>query len=72
MKYARVEGIMAADAIQIEAADISAALLTYARKHPVSHIVVGTGNPPFLGRLLMGSVSEAIVAGAHCAVTVAR
>jgi nucleotide-binding universal stress UspA family protein len=36
------------------------------------HIVVGTGDPPFLGKLPLGSVSEAVVAKAPCTVTVVR
>jgi nucleotide-binding universal stress UspA family protein len=39
---------------------------------PYAIIVVGTGDPPFLGKLPLGSVSEAVVAKAPCTVTVVR
>ncbi|WP_161601080.1 universal stress protein [Neoaquamicrobium microcysteis] len=72
LTYARAKGLRKAYAKKIEAAGISTAILEYAHEQKVLHIVVGTGNPPFIGRLLMGSVSEAIVARAPCSVTIAR
>ncbi|RST84891.1 universal stress protein [Aquibium carbonis] len=72
VRYARTHGIHDVGAEALEAADVAACVLDYARTRDIEHIVVGTGNPPFIGRLLIGSVSEAIVSGAHCPVTVAR
>ena len=56
----------------LEAMVVAACVIDYVRTHGIAHIVVGTGNAPFIGRLLVGSVSEAIVSGAHGPVTVAR
>lgn len=72
VRYARAHGAPDVEAETLEAADVAAAIVDYARTQDVAHIVVGTGNPPFIGRLLIGSVSDAIVSRAHCSVTVAR
>ena len=72
IRYARTHGVRDAGVETMEATDIAASIMDYARTHDVEHIVVGTGNPPFIGRLLIGSVSDAIVSGSHCSVTVAR
>ncbi|MFN3548690.1 MAG: universal stress protein [Mesorhizobium sp.] len=72
VRYARSHGVQNVDAEMLEATDVAACVIDYARTHDIAHIVVGTGNAPFIGRLLIGSVSEAIVSGAHCSVTVAR
>ncbi|HHZ08579.1 MAG TPA: universal stress protein [Rhizobiales bacterium] len=72
VRYARVRGVKGAKRILFEGADVAASILECARRIDAGHIVVGTGNPPFVGRLLIGSVSEAVVSGAGCSVTVAR
>lgn len=72
VRYARSQRVRDMKSEIVEAADIAASIIEYSRTHDIEHIVVGTGNPPFLGRLLIGSVSEAIVSGARCSVTVAR
>lgn len=72
LRYAQAHGAATARSALVEARDVAAAILDFAAGAGVDHIVVGTGNPPFLGRLLLGSVSEAVVAGAKCSVTVAR
>lgn len=72
LRYAQAHGVATARPALVEARDVAAAILDFAAEAGVDHIVVGTGNPPFIGRLLLGSVSEAVVAGARCSVTVAR
>ncbi|MDP3897401.1 MAG: universal stress protein [Mesorhizobium sp.] len=72
VRYARAHGVPDVEVETMEATDVAASIVDYARTHDVGHIVVGTGNPPFIGRLLIGSVSDAIVSRAHCSVTVAR
>jgi len=72
MRYARGHGVGAARRALVEAKDVAEAILHFADEAKAGHIVVGTGNPPFIGRLLLGSVSEAVVTGAKCSVTVAR
>lgn len=71
-RYAVSHGVRDAKSILFESEDVAAAILECAEKVEADHIVVGTGNPPFIGRLLLGSVSEAVVAKARCSVTVAR
>lgn len=48
------------------------ALLNQVRQHPVDHIVIGHTDRGALGRWLLGSVSEDVLAGAHVPVTVVR
>jgi len=72
IRYAHAHGVREARPALVEARDVAAAILHFAAEAQADHIVVGTGNPPFIGRLLLGSVSEAVVAGAACSVTVAR
>lgn len=72
IRYARANGVREARRALVEDRDVAAAILRFAADAGAGHIVVGTGNPPFIGRLLLGSVSQAVVAGAPCSVTVAR
>lgn len=71
-RYAATHGVKDVKRMLFESADIAAGILESADAIEADHIVVGTGNPPFIGRLLLGSVSEAVVAKARCSVTVAR
>jgi len=71
-RYARTHGVHDVHRTVLEEKDVAAAILRFAEETNAGHIVVGTGNPPFIGRLLLGSVSEAVVSGASCSVTVAR
>ena len=72
VRYAHTHGAGSARPVLIKARDVATAILDYAADADIEHIVVGTGNPPFIGRLLLGSISAAIVAKATCSVTVAR
>lgn len=71
-RYARSHGVDKVKRVLFANEDVAAAIIDYAAEIETDHIVVGTGNPPLIGRLLLGSVSEAVVAKAHCSVTVAR
>lgn len=71
-RYAATRGVKDVRRILFENEDVAAAILECAEKIDAGHIVVGTGNPPFIGRLLLGSVSEEVVTKARCSVTVAR
>ena len=72
MRYAEAHGVRDARPALVEARDVAEAILRFAEEKEAGHIVVGTGNPPFIGRLLLGSVSQTVVAEAGCSVTVAR
>lgn len=69
---AKNAGVSGVGKIIYDGSDVSGAIIESARDLGVDHIVVGSGNPPFIGRLLMGSVSEETARHAHCTVTVAR
>ena len=72
VRYAAAHGVKGVKRVLFESEDVAAAILECAGKIEADHIVVGTGNPPFIGRLLLGSVSETVIAKARCSVTVAR
>lgn len=71
-RYAGSHGVRDVKRALVEASDVAGSILNSAKELKADHIVVGTGNPPFIGRLLLGSVSAAVVADADCTVTVAR
>lgn len=71
-RYATSRGVGDVKRVLAEGRDVAASILECAEEIGADHIVVGTGNPPLVGRLLLGSVSEAVVARARCSVTVAR
>lgn len=71
-RYAGSHGVRDVKRALVEAGDVAGSILNSAKELEADHIVVGTGNPPFIGRLLLGSVSAAVVADADCTVTVAR
>lgn len=72
VRYAQTHGVREARPALVEDRDVAAAILRFAAERQVGHIVVGTGNPPFIGRLLLGSISQTVIAQAKCSVTVAR
>ena len=55
----------------LEAGDVADALIEFARRNPVDHIVMGARSASTLRRL-MGSVSSQVVAQSGCTVTVVR
>lgn len=71
-RYAETHGARDVKRILFENDDVAMAITDCAERIEADHIVVGTGNPPFIGRLLLGSVSSEVVTQARCSVTVAR
>ena len=69
---ARQSGLADVGAAMAAGRDVAATIVHYAEQNGIDHIVVGTGGPGFVSRLLLGSVSSAVIARAHCPVTVAR
>jgi nucleotide-binding universal stress UspA family protein len=47
-------------------------LLNQVKQHPIDHIVIGHTERGTLGRWLLGSVSDDVLAGSHVPVTVVR
>jgi nucleotide-binding universal stress UspA family protein len=52
--------------------NVSAAIIDYAEKQNVDHIIMGSTGKTGVGRLLLGSVAAEVVHKAHCPVTVVR
>ena len=65
-------GASQADLVVARARDPAGAVVHYAYEHGFDHIVTGTGEKGAVAKLVLGSVSHAIVSKAHCSVTVAR
>ncbi|MEZ5925595.1 MAG: universal stress protein [Hyphomicrobiaceae bacterium] len=58
--------------VVVRARDPAGAVIHYAHEQGFDHIVTGTGEKGAVAKLVLGSVSHAIVSKAHCSVTVAR
>lgn len=56
----------------VKSRDAARAVIVYGEDNGIDHIVVGTGGKGNIARLVLGSVSNSIIARAHCPVTVAR
>ncbi len=65
-------GAPSVDVVVARARDPAGAVIHYAHEHGFDHIVTGTGEKGAVAKLVLGSVSDAIVSKAHCSVTVAR
>jgi nucleotide-binding universal stress UspA family protein len=48
------------------------AIVEYAKANNCEHIVLGTGGRGTITRMVLGSVSSAVLVRAHCSVTIAR
>ena len=68
---ARKKAAVNAETVKMSARDPATAIVEYANKNGFDHIVVGTPRKG-VARLVLGSVAAAVVAKAHCAVSVAR
>jgi nucleotide-binding universal stress UspA family protein len=56
--------------IDLELGEAAEAVVSAAEKHEADLIVVGTREPGILGRLLVGSVSQAVARKSHCDVLI--
>jgi nucleotide-binding universal stress UspA family protein len=65
-------GASQAELVVTRARDPAGAIIHYAHENNFDHIVTGTGEKGAVAKLVLGSVSHAIVSRAHCSVTVAR
>jgi nucleotide-binding universal stress UspA family protein len=65
-------GAPQAELVVARARDPAGAVIHYAHEHGFDHIVTATGEKGAMAKLVLGSVSHAIVSKAHCPVTVAR
>lgn len=70
-RQARRQGVRARRILASDR-DAPAAILACADEIGADHIIVGAGASSLLGRLLLGSVAQAIAVRARCTVTLAR
>jgi nucleotide-binding universal stress UspA family protein len=69
---AKKEGVKAFKTANVKSRDVGRAIVIFAEENDFDHIVVGTGGKSGVSRLMLGSVSNDVLARAHCPVTVAR
>jgi nucleotide-binding universal stress UspA family protein len=58
--------------VDMSARDVAGAVVAYAEKNGVDHVIVGSGGKSAALRLRIGSVSNDVMNKAHCPVTVVR
>lgn len=69
---AKKAGLVDAKCVTAAGRDIAAAIVAYAEKNGFDHIVTGSAGRTGASKLLLGSVASAVVAKAHCPVTIVR
>ncbi|RDD61027.1 universal stress protein [Ferruginivarius sediminum] len=69
---AKEEGLDKVRCVEVHNHNIPAAVIDYAEKNDIDHIVAGSTGRTGVARLLVGSVAQEIVAKAHCPVTIIR
>jgi len=69
-KLARKAGAKQIDTMEATARDVASAIITVAEEKGYDHIIVGSGGKTVVQRLMIGSVSAAVVNKSHCPVTV--
>lgn len=69
---AREAGLKDVQCVTVSSRDISDAIASYAKDHKFDQIVMGSHGHSGIQRLVLGSIAEAVVAEAHCPVTIVR
>ena len=69
---AKKAGVSEPKTASVQSRDAARSIVVYAEDNDIDHIVVGTGGKGAVTRMMLGSVSNDVVARAHCPVTVAR
>jgi nucleotide-binding universal stress UspA family protein len=69
---AKKVGVKNVRCVDSSARDVGGAVVAYAEKNGVDHVIVGSGGKSAASRLHIGSVSNDVVNKAHCPVTGAR
>jgi ethanolamine permease len=68
-RKARLQGVKC---VTVSSRDTADAIAAYAKKNRFDHIVMGSHGHRGVQRLVLGSIAEAVVADAHCPVTIVR
>lgn len=71
-KKAAAVGIDQVDYATVQGKNVAHAIVAYAEGHGCDHIVMGSHGHKGVQRLVLGSIAEAVVAEAHCPVTIVR
>jgi len=69
---AKKAGLKDVKCVTVSSRNIAEAIAAYAKKHKHDHIVIGSHGHRGVQRLVLGSIAEAVVAEAHCPVTIVR
>jgi ethanolamine permease len=69
---AKKAGLRNVKCVTVSSRDIADAIAAYAKKNRFGHIVMGSHGHRGVQRLVLGSIAEAVVAEAHCPVTIVR
>lgn len=69
---ARAKGVKDVEAVSAQGHNIAATIIAYAEENGFEHVVVGSTGKTGISRMMMGSIAAAVVAKAHCPVTVVR
>ena len=72
MKVAKAAKFEKCEAVIATGGNVADAIVAYARKNKVDHLIVGTATTNELARVFMGSVATAVVSHADCPVTVVK
>ncbi|MBI5445445.1 MAG: universal stress protein [Deltaproteobacteria bacterium] len=71
-EVARHQGVENARCVVVHSRHTAAAVVEYAEKHGMDHIVTGSSGRVGIPRFILGSVAGEIIHKAHCPVTVVR
>ncbi|ODR98200.1 hypothetical protein AUC69_09785 [Methyloceanibacter superfactus] len=69
---AKKAGLAKVQCVTVSSRDIAGAIAAYAKKQKCDHIIIGSHGHRGVQRLVLGSIAEAVVAEAHCPVTIVR
>jgi nucleotide-binding universal stress UspA family protein len=69
---AKKAGLGKVHCVTVSSRDIAGAIAAFAKKNKHDQIVIGSHGHRGVQRLVLGSVAEAVMASAHCPVTIVR
>ncbi|MFN0190967.1 MAG: universal stress protein [Aestuariivirga sp.] len=70
LKIAQAEGFDKTEFIELRARDIAHAILDFAEKNEIDHIVIGTAGRTGMAKFLLGSTTTEVLKKSFCPVTI--